>query len=480
MTKNISHHTLFPLLFLILTVLLQSCASMFKQPVTPASARLGAWSPMHNEFRDLPMPQEKIVAAVYQFRDQTGQYKPSETGASWSTAVTQGATSILLQSLEESGWFVPIEREGLSNLLQERRIIRTSREQYQGGAVEGQQLLPPLLFGGITLEGGIISYESNVITGGAGLRYFGAGASGEYRENKVTIYLRAVSTSNGRILKTVHTSKTILSQKVAASLFRFVSLRRLLEAETGYTFNEPSHMAVQEAIDKAVHALIVEGILDGLWGLQNPEDKEHPAIKAYLEEKEMNFDTNYLDFLYKEELRGNLSVAPQASLSMYDGDYAGAMVLPALDISLGFLQERPLSFHWHSGAGRMEATDVFHANYLYSGLDLQYRLFNNFAQGSPFIQAGAGVLYHTEDTSLDTEFSFDDNLVPYLKLKVGYEWLITDKTAVSLSFTNQQMLSDRIDGMMHGRLNDRIWSVDLGFKFYFNVLRKKQPIEEIR
>ena len=110
----------------------------------------------------MPEPAEKIVVAVYKFRDQTGQYKPTESGASWSTAVTQGATSILLESLEESGWFVPIEREGLSNLLNERRIIRSSREQYQAETGENQSMLPPLLFGGVMIEGGIISYETNI------------------------------------------------------------------------------------------------------------------------------------------------------------------------------------------------------------------------------------------------------------------------------------------------------------------------------
>ncbi len=128
----------------------------------------------------LPEPKEPVVVAVYKFRDQTGQYKPSDIGANWSTAVTQGATSILLESLEESGWFIPIEREGLSNLLNERKIIRSSRANYtaQDQDQDQNQLLPPLLFAGIILEGGIISYETNVLTGGAGLRYFGAGGSG--------------------------------------------------------------------------------------------------------------------------------------------------------------------------------------------------------------------------------------------------------------------------------------------------------------
>src|SRR5690606_3201581 len=210
-------------------ILFASCKSILHQPMKKSEARLGEETPLYSELTSLPKPTDPIVAAVYKFRDNTGQYKPSENGASWSTAVTQGATAILIRALEESKWFMPIERENLSNLLNERKIIRSSRAQYQDNPAP----LPPLLFAGVVLEGGIVSYQSNVVTGGAGLRYFGASASGQYREDKVNIYLRAVSTSNGKILKTVYTSKTILSQMVDVGLFRFVKFEKLLEFETG-------------------------------------------------------------------------------------------------------------------------------------------------------------------------------------------------------------------------------------------------------
>ncbi len=268
------------ILSLTLLVIQFACAPMMKQPMQTSEARLGANSKAYHDMQLLPEPKESVVVAVYKFRDQTGQYKPSEIGANWSTAVTQGATSILLESLEESGWFIPIEREGLSNLLNERKIIRSSRAAFN----EQDQNLPPLLFAGIILEGGIISYESNVLTGGAGVRYFGTGGSGQYREDRVSIYLRAISTSNGAILKTVHTSKTILSQKIDAGVFRYVSLRRLFEAEVGFSYNEPSSIAVQESIDKAVNALIIEGILDELWEVKDTEDLSTTAILNYLEE----------------------------------------------------------------------------------------------------------------------------------------------------------------------------------------------------
>ena len=170
----------------------------------------------------VPAPVDPVVVAVYRFRDQTGQYRALENLSTFSTSVTQGATSILMRALEQSGFFVPIEREGLSNLLNERQIISSTRQQYTGPEGEGLGPLPPLLYAGVLLEGGIVGYDSNVLTGGAGARLLGAGGSGQFRQDQVTVYLRAVSVQNGRVLKSVYTTKTLISQKLDGGLFRFV------------------------------------------------------------------------------------------------------------------------------------------------------------------------------------------------------------------------------------------------------------------
>src|SRR5690554_6693201 len=261
------------LLVLISLVTLQSCGVFFTPPAgIEASSVIGEVTPTEKDFKKLPKPQEPIVVGVYKFRDQTGQYKASNVGANWSTAVPQGLTTILIKSLEDSKWFAPIERENIGNLLNERQIIRTTRQEYSNG--QSTDNLPPLLFAGILLEGGVISYDTNILTGGAGARYFGIGGSSEYRQDRITVYLRAVSTNSGKILKTVYTSKTILSQSVNASMFRYVDVERLMEAEIGVTNNEPVHMAVTEAINKAVYLMILEGIQENIWTAKEADKRK--------------------------------------------------------------------------------------------------------------------------------------------------------------------------------------------------------------
>lgn len=219
----------------------------------------------------LPAPPAPIPVAVYNFADQTGQMKLSENAQSFSRAVTQGGTSILVGALRDAGagnWFTVIERERLDNVLRERQIIREMRNQYLNERETPAEVLPSLLFAGLTLEGGIISYDTNVQTGGVGARLLGIGATTQYRTNTATVYLRAVSVKTGEVLLNVVTQKKVSSVSMSGGVFKFVKFDELLEGEVGVTSNEPMQLAIQGAIERAVYALIMEGAQPGarqLW-----------------------------------------------------------------------------------------------------------------------------------------------------------------------------------------------------------------------
>ena len=201
----------------------------------PSPARLTPASPATRDLLQLPAPRGKVVAAVYGFRDQTGQYKPAPD-SSFSTSVTQGAASILVKALKDSGWFTPVERENLQDLLTERRIVRALDEGKGNGTASSY---PPLLPASIVIDGGILAYESNVRTGGAGARFLGVGLSTQYRVDQVTVGLRSIDIRNGQILHSVSTTKTIYSYEIRPSVFKFVNFKELLEIEAGITRMSP-------------------------------------------------------------------------------------------------------------------------------------------------------------------------------------------------------------------------------------------------
>jgi curli production assembly/transport component CsgG len=261
-------------------LMLAACAT--QAPVNAdANAQLAPATRVTRDLLRVPEPKGKVAVGVYALRDQTGQYKPAPD-SSFSTAVTQGATSLLVKALKDSGWFMPVERENLQNLLTERKIVRALETPQDKAAPTAQ--LPPLMPATVLIEGGIVAYESNVKTGGAGARYLGVSISDQYRVDQVTVNLRTVDIRGGQILNSVSTTKTIYSYQLDSGVYRFVNFKQLLELEAGYTRNEPVQLCVREAIEAAVVHLIVQGLKDRVWALKNDKDWDSPVVQAYLRE----------------------------------------------------------------------------------------------------------------------------------------------------------------------------------------------------
>jgi curli production assembly/transport component CsgG len=255
-------------LALTTTLALSGCASVVHIP-DPEPPELVTNE--NTEFNNLPAPATgRLVAAVYGFTDKTGQRKPSDRMANISTAVTQGSEVWLIKALQEVGqgkWFQVVERVGLDNLTKERQIIRQARE-----SVGDERQLKPMLFAGVIIEGGIIGYDSNVLTGGAGARYLGIGPSTQYRQDVVTVTMRMTSTQTGEVLLSVSTTKTIISSGSSMTVFKFFDMgTESFEAEAGHTINEPVNYAVRVAIEQAVVEMIKAGEKRELWKFNVPD-----------------------------------------------------------------------------------------------------------------------------------------------------------------------------------------------------------------
>lgn len=285
---------------------------MSKLAVIPARTQT------QNLLGSIPAPQRPVAIAVYGFTDQTGQFKPNEQGQTLSRAVTQGGGSILAKALQDAGnrkWFTIVERESLRNLLNERQIIREMRERYLGEKDVNAQALPAMLFAGVLLEGGIVGYDTNTVTGGAGAAFLGIGGRTEYRQDTVTVYLRAVSVRTGEVLTTVTASKTIASKAIGASAFKFVAFKELLEAEAGFTTNEPDHVALQQAIEKAVYGLVMEGVELKLWDFADAQ-AGWPLLWRYQQERNGSFTAAQVQHATEQAARSTpMTIKPREMVS---------------------------------------------------------------------------------------------------------------------------------------------------------------------
>ena len=116
---------------LLLTLALASCASRPDLDFDVRNQNI-----QYKDLTTINSPEgEPIIIAVYDFADMTGQKKPSDSVASMSTAVTQGSYQLLIKALQDAGngeWFRVVERTSLPSLLQERKLIRSTRQQVNG------------------------------------------------------------------------------------------------------------------------------------------------------------------------------------------------------------------------------------------------------------------------------------------------------------------------------------------------------------
>jgi curli production assembly/transport component CsgG len=272
------------LISLLIAALLTGCAtgSVIKEKITgeqfdkPEIVRETYFTKIENKV--LPPSGGPIPIAVYSFLDKTGQRKNIPNVASFSTAVTQGAEAYLIGALQDVGdqrWFTVLERVGLDNLIKERQMIRQMREQYQG---RDAKALPPMMFAGVIVEGSVTGYDSNLLTGGSGMRILGIGAQTQYQSDTVTITLRTVSVNTGEVLTTVTVTKTVLSYMDKLGILKFVEEgTKAVEAETGMSINESVNKATSLAVKAAVIATIREGVRKGHWAFK---EEPKPVVQT--------------------------------------------------------------------------------------------------------------------------------------------------------------------------------------------------------
>lgn len=260
-------------------LLLNGCATV--NPNHEWSDPEVARSPIENILDTTPkLDGPRVTIAVYNFLDKTGQRKANDKFSQLSSAVTQGSEVWVIDALKQVGggtWFQVVERVGLDHLVKERQLIKSTREVYDK---ENAPALKPLLFAGLIIEGGVVGYDTNTTSGGAGARYLGIGASTEYRTDQVTVAMRVISVQTGEVLITVATQKLIASHRTSADVFRFLDLgTKAIELEAGAAVNEPVNYAVRAAIDQAVVEIVNKGEEQGLWkfvGKYYPDDKVEP------------------------------------------------------------------------------------------------------------------------------------------------------------------------------------------------------------
>lgn len=247
---------------LLSVLLLTSCALLPAPRVSPPSVIDTPSIPVALGEDPIAAPQNgrKLVVGVYGCQDTSGQRKVTRTGsADFSSAVLQDCTPFLSTSIRSyPKHFRVLERGRIDDILKERTLAQSMLGE------KTRDLLGSMLIADVLMLGQIVSYDRTTTQSAGGLAINAIGGASEMVSDTLTFSLRAVSTKSGEVLSDVLVRKSVESIQANGHILKIIGLDTY-SLEYGGASNEPTAIALQQAIQLAVQSLTQKGMDAGWW-----------------------------------------------------------------------------------------------------------------------------------------------------------------------------------------------------------------------
>ncbi|MDI3547186.1 MAG: curli production assembly/transport component CsgG [Halanaerobiales bacterium] len=222
--------------------------------------------------KGLPEPDQKIPVAVYQLFDRTGQFLELEDYTSQSTAISQGATDMLINSLLKSGQFTVADRSILNAFMTEQDLKAKKKNGFNGNS---SMSIHDILESKYIITGAITEYGI-VDTGGTKLKVDGKGFNSDGVIAYAAIDLRVVDSSTNEVVYTVSLKDSIQGKRTGLDALSFFGESVFVDFESGKGFQEPINLVVRGLIDAAVYDMSVNFFAEET-GIKSSLDSEEVA-----------------------------------------------------------------------------------------------------------------------------------------------------------------------------------------------------------
>ena len=165
----------------------------------------------------------------------------NRTTAAGQINLGTGMSDQLTNALVQSDNFVVLERQNLSDILQEQDFSRSNRTRRTSTAQTGQVIPAQIL-----IKGTITEFQQQESGSGAGVSYMGFTVGTESTEAHVALILRIIDTTSGQVLDSVR-----LEGKAKGSGYKFGVSYMGVGFEAEKFANTALNKAVQHVIDRA-------------------------------------------------------------------------------------------------------------------------------------------------------------------------------------------------------------------------------------
>lgn len=203
---------------------------------------------------------------VSQFEDLSGAR--TENGTSTVVAASgRILTEYILLRANSEGNYDVLDRAGLNNLINERRLADQVNAINEEKIITASPIalrealigrippaidLPPLLVTNYMIYGAVVGYDKALNDNGGGIGVAGVRVRNRASRDQVSVIMQLVDVRTGKIIATGFSSRFIDSTSLGSDVFALLSADRLLEFERMNVVNDPATRALFFAIDSAL------------------------------------------------------------------------------------------------------------------------------------------------------------------------------------------------------------------------------------
>lgn len=408
----------------------------------------------------LPAASQKITASVYPFRIAAEQqYQP--TRATPRPVDIANYTTLLFEVLRTSNWFVPVESANMGSLLNSRQANPLSTSEV--ATSDASSVQQPTLI----LESGLFSNDAMPVPAEAVNSTGPTTAPGPWRQDRATVFIRAISVQTGQLLKTIYWTKTILSQPTGTSTYRYVLYNQPNAPLVGTTTVSPDRLAIVEAMKQAVDGLIIEGVRDGLWATSAmPAAQTRSMIAAYEARRTAQSDVEKTETKPKNNrLRHSpsfIDVSLYGGLSRYNGDYIHPLAKGAYGLSIDAYIIPHLGVQLNAATGTLASRTIFSTNITSLEANLLVRPLP-YWRFTPLVAGGVGLVNRTGANPLN----FEGRSYLQYQAGLGIQYSLNTTLGFRAMMTYNLPQTDLLDGRQAGVHNDFYVRSTLGLVIHF-------------
>jgi hypothetical protein len=229
-------------------------------------------------------------------------------------------------------------------------------------------------------------------------------------------------------------------------------LTEFLEAEMGFTQNEPVSLAVTQAIEKAVYTLILECVEDGTFRIEKVHEKEVKDLLAKHHAEQIRNEKQLVGNKFNDKERSRASVLAIVNGDLIKGDYTDAKMNIGGKVGFKYFFTDHFNTELSAGFETLENKDIVKNNFMYTELNLEYLMLPKFTV-SPYAYVGIGTMFK------------DKNFLKY-QFGGGLEYLAGNNLSLRLNAQYDMGFDDTWDNFVNGKRKDQAFHIGLGINYY--------------